>query len=211
MKQIPIMKTTLGRIPLYLQYLKSSAVSESRTISSTAIANAMGLGEMQVRKDLGAVVGTGKPRVGYITADLINSLESFLKYSDRNRAVIVGAGKLGKALMAYDGFFDYGIRIAAAFDGDAAKTDTSCGEVKVYPMAMLCDFCLRENIKIGIITVPKHAAQEVCGELLKGGIESIWNFAPVLLDVPKDIYIHQENLALSLAYLNLQVNIKHYK
>lgn len=208
MKQMPVMKATLGRIPLYLQYLRSLPASECRTTSATAIAKAMGLGEVQVRKDLGAVVGTGRPKIGYVTSELISGLESFLGSDDRNRAVLVGAGKLGKALLDYDGFSDYGIKIIAAFDNDGTKTGTVYGEVKIYPMAEMEDLCRAEDIRIGIITVPKSAAREVCGDLLHGGITAIWNFAPILLDAPKGILVQQENLALSLAYLSLQVKEK---
>lgn len=110
-----IPKPTLGRLPAYLRYLKSLP-PECKTISATAIARALGLGEVQVRKDLGSTSGEGRPRVGYITGELITSIETCLGQNAMCKAVIVGAGKLGSALLDYEGFSVYGIEIAAAFD-----------------------------------------------------------------------------------------------
>ena len=97
-----ISRATLGRIPAYLRYLKNLPPCV-QTISATVIARELGLGEVQVRKDLGALCGTGKPKIGYVCAELIDSLEGCLR-SDDGGTVIVGAGKLGRALLDYGGF-----------------------------------------------------------------------------------------------------------
>lgn len=197
-----ISSATLKRLPIYLNYLKSLPQDRPANISATALASALGLGEVQVRKDLASVCEGGKPKIGYIVEDLISSIEEFLGYKDTNDAVIVGAGKLGKALLDYTGFKNYGLNIVAAFDIDAAlqgKTETG---KSIFALDKFEDLCRRLKIKIGIITVPANCAQEVCDMMVKNGIKAIWNFAPTHLNVPDDILVHHENIAASLAVLS---------
>ena len=206
MKIADVSKNMLERLPLYLHYLKTLGGAENEYISAPIISRAVGLGEVQVRKDLNAVSGAGKPKVGYNTAELIDRLESFLGYKNKRKAVIVGAGKLGKALYNYEGFKEYGLSILAAFDG-AADTVTDCGGgKKIYPMSEFSSFCKREKVKIGIITVPAAAAQEVCDLMVESGILAVWNFAPIGIKAPHNILIRNENMASSLALLSAHLN-----
>lgn len=206
MKQTSVMKATLGRLPTYLKYLKSLDVSVCENISATTIAKALGLGEVQVRKDLSSVSGAGRPKLGYITVKLIKQLEDVLGQDSVSKAVIIGAGKLGNALLEYNGFSDYGLVVPAAFDIDEAKFGSLSQGKSIFPLDELEDYCKQENIKIGIITVPGSAAQDICDRLIGCGITAIWNFAPCQLVVPEGVTLQQENLALSLAHLKLQMN-----
>ena len=200
-----ITKATLRRLPLYLQYIRSS-VREERT-SASAIARGLGLGEVLVRKDLSLVCEAGRPKLGYQTETLSSALEEILGVHQYVPAVIVGAGRLGSALMGYDGFAEYGLEIAAAFDCDPQKEGTTYGGKTVYRMDQLADYCREHNIRIGVLTVPAQAAQEVCNEMIQSGITAIWNFAPRALDVPEHVTVQQENLALSLAHLRLSAAV----
>ncbi len=205
MSQASVAKATLSRLPMYLQYLKALPCESNPTISATTIAKALELGEVQVRKDLGSISGDGKPKIGYVTSELIDKLESFLGLNDRSNVVIVGAGTLGKGLLNYNGFSNYGLDIVAAFDSDNKKVGKFDNEKIIYPMDQFESFCKEVNVRIGIITVPERSAQEVCDRMVQCGIKAIWNFAPCSLTVPKDILLQQENLAHSLAYLNEQM------
>lgn len=198
-----ISKATLGRLPQYLDYLKG--LTGQNTISATAIAKALSLGEVQVRKDLSYVSGAGKPKIGYIVNDLIAILEKSLGYNSYTPAVLVGAGKLGRALLEYDGFEEFGVRIIAAFDNNDKVLSQSESSKEVLPFCTFNGYCGRHNVKLGIITVGKGSAQEVCDQMIKSGITAIWNFAPCKLNVPGNVLLKQENLALSLAYLNNQL------
>lgn len=197
--------STLRRLPVYLNYLKQLP-EEQINISATAIATALRYGDVQVRKDLGAVSGAGKPKVGYNRVELIETLERFLGYREVKKAVLVGAGKLGEALMGYGGFRDYGLDIVAAFDNRNYGQEVS-GK-KIYNITELRDFCQKENIKIGVITVPHFAAQEVADLMYESEIKAIWNFAPIHLNLPSDILVHDENMAASLALLTKQLEDK---
>jgi redox-sensing transcriptional repressor len=196
-----VSKQTLARLPQYLSYLES--LSEGvRSISATGIAAALGLNQVQVRKDLASVSSSGKPKVGYMRRDLIREIKAFLGYDSADEAVIVGAGKLGRALMGYVGFKDYGLNILAAFDSNDSMIGEDENGHQILPIEVLKDTCQRLGVRIGIITVPAPAAQTVCDQLIDAGVLAIWNFAPVRLVVPEGILVQNENMASSLAILS---------
>ena len=207
-----ISKSVLKRLPGYLAYLKSLPEDDTAYISATALANALGMGEVQVRKDLAAVSDGGRPKVGYHRASLIDDIEQFLGYDNTTDAVLIGAGKLGQALCGYSGFEAYGLNILAAFDAKPVAAATEEG-TPIYPMDQLQSFCKSNKVLMGIITVPVAYAQEVCDQLIACGIKAVWNFAPTHLDVPEGILVQNENMATSLVVLSmhLQARIKDKK
>lgn len=204
MDKCTISKATLGRLPSYLEFLRNLPPDKVPYISATAIAKHLGLGEVQVRKDLAAVSGAGKPKLGYVTAELVEKLEDFLGCNQLTSAVLVGAGKLGRALLQYDEFEKYGVKISAAFDSNERAISLGT-KTQILPMNQFEYFCKTQNIKLGIITVGEGSAQAVCDQMVKSGITAIWNFAPCKLNVPAGILLQNENLALSLAHLNNQL------
>ncbi len=189
---------------MYLRHLQSLAPSIGN-VSATAIAAALGLGEVQVRKDLRTLCGSGKPKVGYKRRELIKSLEAYVE-CESGGAVIVGAGQLGKALLDYGGFESFGIPILAAFDKAAADAELSPKGKPILPMRSLARFCESNDVKLGIIAVPAEAAQEVCNALYGCGVRAMWCFAPCTLHKPPGTVVEYENLALSLAHLKMQLN-----
>ncbi len=197
-----ISKSTVKRLPIYLSYLKNMPEDGAAHISATALAAALGMGEVQVRKDLALISDGGRPKIGYLREGLIRDLEDFLGYSNTNDAVLVGAGKLGRALLGYSGFAEYGLNIVAAFDSDDVLIGTSKSGKPIMHMSRLDEFCRKHKILIGVITVPSEYAQEVCDRMIANGIKAIWNFAPKHLDVPDDILVQSENMAASLALLS---------
>lgn len=205
MERKEISKAVLKRLPGYLSYLKGLDV---QYISATAIATALNMGEVQVRKDLAAVSDGGRPKIGYERLSLMEDISSFLGYDNATDAILVGAGKLGQALLGYSGFDAYGLNILAAFDTAPAATEME-GK-PVMHISSLPEFCNRRNVLMGIITVPVDAAQTVCDRLIDCGIKAIWNFAPTHLEVPDGILVQNENMATSLAVLSmhLQAQIK---
>ncbi|NCB04373.1 MAG: redox-sensing transcriptional repressor Rex, partial [Clostridia bacterium] len=116
----PISKQTLLRLPAYLNYLKQLVQTGAANVSATGIAEALGLNQVQVRKDLALVSDGGKPKTGYQIRELISDIERFLGYDNTNGAVLVGAGHLGRALLSYSGFKNYGLEMVAAFDENEA-------------------------------------------------------------------------------------------
>ena len=205
MERKEISKAVLKRLPGYVSYLRSIPEGSCTYISATALANALGMGEVQVRKDLAMVSDGGRPKVGYHRESLIEDIEQFLGYDNTTDAVLIGAGKLGQALLGYGGFEAYGMNVLAGFDANPA---TLAGGKQVLPMEELIPFCRENNVSIGIITVPAEFAQQVCDALVEAGVEAIWNFAPLRLQVPEGILVQNENLAVSLTALRMQLKLK---
>ena len=206
MERVPVSKATLGRIPRYLNFLRDLPLESTPYISATTIAKALMLGEVQVRKDLAAVSGAGRPRLGYETEMLIEQLEDCLGYNQLTSAVLVGAGRLGRALLQYGGFEHYGVRIIAAFDSNQQIINPDA-ETEILPMTQFDDFCRQNHIRLGIVTVGEGSAQDVCDLMVDSGITAIWNFAPCKLHVPDGVLLQNENLALSLAHLKNQLSL----
>lgn len=209
MERKDVSKSVLKRLPVYLSYLRGLPENGTPYISATALANALGMGEVQVRKDLALVSDGGRPKIGYFRESLIEDINQFLGYDNTTDAILVGAGKLGQALLGYGGFDAYGLNILAAFDVNPANSEGK----PILPMEVLESFCRTNQILMGIITVPAEYAQQVCDRLIACGIKAIWNFASVHLDVPANILVQNENMATSLAVLSmhLQAQIKDKK
>lgn len=195
---IPV--TSLQRLPVYLNYLKS--LSSDGFISSGAIARALDMGEVLVRKDLAFTSAQGRTRVGYSRKELIAALEDYLGCNDKKRAVIFGAGELGQALLSYGGFSNYGIEIVAAFDSDGAKIGTYVGGKPVYDVNCVEEKLASLDIKLAVLCVPGRVAQNVADVIIKCGIKKILNFAPVLLHVPSGAIARNMDVAANLAILS---------
>ncbi len=195
---------TLQRLPRYLNYLKSLDPCEN--VSSTEIAKALGLNDVQVRKDLSSVSSGGRPKVGYNVSALSGDLKEFLGYNATKGAIIVGAGNLGRALMSYRGFSEYGLKIIAGFDSNPALVGCTVDGKEIYSLSALDGFCRENGIKIGVITTPASSAQSVCDMLVSAGIKAIWNFAPAHIYVPDGVLVQNENMACSLSLLSKHLN-----
>ena len=204
MKEKKVSKLLLKRLTLYLNYLKSLP-EDTTNISATTIAKDLELGDVLVRKDLARVSGGGRCKTGHVRDRLIQDIEQFLAFGDTTNAVVIGAGMLGKALLEYPGFEAVGIRLVAGFDIRAEAGYPEKGR-PIYPVDRLESFCADNHIRIGILTVPDETAQAVCDCLVSCGIRAVWNFTPVQLNVPDHIVVQNENLAISLASLRMQLN-----
>ena len=162
--EIPVI--SLQRLPIYLNYLKSLP-AERTYVSSGLIAEALCMGEVLVRKDLAYTSAVGRPRVGYVTKELISALEDFLCCNGSRRAVIAGAGALGKAILGYGGFKNYGIEIVAAFDSNPSKVGKDIAGRPVYNIADAENALKELNAELAVLCVPAAYAQEVADLIIK--------------------------------------------
>ena len=198
-----VSKATLSRMPAYLRYLKEESVKGLEYVTSAAIAKDMAVSAVLVRKDLALVSSVaGRPRLGFEVNGLIADIEKFLGYDNVSDALIVGVGGLGRAFLGYEGFKNYGLNIVAGFDVDPRLVGTKIAKKPILPLDELTNFVRQRNINIGIITVPKGAAQGVCDRMVEAGLKAIWNFASVKLSVPNGVIVRYEDLAASLAMLS---------
>lgn len=202
-EEADVSKATLSRMPAYLRYLKEESVKGVEYVASAAIAKDMAVSAVLVRKDLALVSSiAGRPRLGFEVNGLIADIEKFLGYDNVSDALVVGVGGLGRAFLGYEGFKNYGLNIVAGFDVDPRLIGTEISQKPVLSLDELSAFVQQRNINIGIITVPKRAAQEVCDRMIEAGLKAIWNFASVKLNVPNGVIVRYEDLAASLAMLS---------
>lgn len=197
-----ISKATIARMPLYLHFLQEEASKGAEYISSTVIAQNISVSSVLVRKDLAMVSSEpGRPRMGFAISRLTVDIERFLGYDNLSDAIIVGAGSLGRAFLGYEGFKSNGLNIVAAFDKNPKVVGKAVAGKVIMPLAQMKEYVETNQIRIGIITVPKTSAQAVLEQMVDAGIKAIWNFAPAPLRAPKDVVLKTEDLAASLAML----------
>ena len=203
-KTAEISKAAFLRFPAYLRYLKAEEAAGVGYVSSSEIAEDMHLSAVCVRKDLALVASEpGKPRLGFAVGKLIGDLVRALGYHLKTHACVVGAGRLGRAFLVYDGFEHYGIDVVAAFDISPAQVGALRGK-PIYPMERLKEIAERENVRLGILTVPGEAAQQACDAMVEAGITAILSFAPAYVRVPEGVTLRCEDLAASLASLSAE-------
>jgi redox-sensing transcriptional repressor len=197
-----IPQPSLRRLPQYHHYLVDLEAKGISRVSCSAIGRDLNLVPIQVRKDLQYTGIIGKPKTGYSVTELILTIETFLGWNNVNEAFLVGAGNLGTALLGHERFSKFGLQIVAAFDADPRKVGQWIHNKAVLPLDKLADLAQRMSIHLGIITTPAEVAQTVADQMVLGGIQAIWNFAPVKLNVPAPIIVHNEDLYNSLASLS---------
>ena len=194
--------STIGRLSVYLRRLEELQHEGMSTLSSEELAMHCGTSAAQVRKDLSFFGTFGKRGLGYGVPELIGALKSILGLERRWRVALVGAGKIGAALFAYQDFRRQGFYIESVFDSDAAKVGQRWNGLVVRPDVEL-DEALREGaVDIAIIAVPAEVAQGVVDRVVNAGVRAILNFAPVKLRVPDHVALKNVNMAVELEGLS---------
>jgi redox-sensing transcriptional repressor len=197
-----IADSTVRRLSLYLRYLEEFEDRGQGTVSSEALATRGGTTSAQVRKDLSFFGSFGKRGLGYPVPDLAARLRAILGLDRRYRCVVIGAGKIGSALVQYRGFRQRGFDIVGLYDIDPAKVGHQFDGVPTRHLDHL-EADLRDRpVDIGVIVTPGHQAQAVAERLVGGGVRAILNFAPAQLTVPDDIALKNVNLTLELEALS---------
>ncbi len=199
-------KNSIIRLSRYKNALGRLKVLSFVKVFSDNLADAVGVTPTQVRKDFSIFGISGNKRGGYNIDELIEKINTILGKNELQKVVLVGAGKLGSALIRYKGFEKEGIKIIACFDIDSSKFDEK-GDVPVLPLESLQSFVRKNKIRIGIIAVPDMAAQAVTDSMLNAGIKGILNFAPIRLRGTEQCVINNVNLEVELENLIYFVNV----
>lgn len=199
---------TIRRLPTYLYKLSEMRKAGIEIVATPELARYMNLGEIVIRKDLALTGVSGQPGVGYKVRELVEAIKRYLNWNNVSEAVLVGAGALGSALMGYEGFEEYGLRIIAAFDADPMKIGTEVRGRSVFDIDRLEELTRRLQVRMGIICVPADQAQDIADRMVAGGIKAIWNFANVSLKVPDDVIVQREVIAGGLAVLSVKMSRK---
>jgi len=197
-----IPRATIERLPLYYRCLdKMDTFEDVDVVSSKDLGGKLDIPSTQVRKDLSYYGEFGRRGVGYNVSDLKRSVGKILGVDRTWKSILVGAGNLGRALVNYGSFSMMGLEISHVFDNDLSKIGNLINDRKVESIQNMEEIVQKEDIKLGIISVPADAAQEVADLMVEAGIKAIWNFAPTRLYVPESISVKNEDLAVGIVSL----------
>jgi len=197
-----VSESTVGRLSLYLRLLTELQGDEVPTLSSEELARRCGTTAAQVRKDLSFFGTFGKRGLGYSVPELVSALRSILGLERRWRVALVGAGRIGVALLGYEDFRKQGFFIEAVFDADEATAGHRRHGLLVRSDRDLESALVEESIDIVIVAVPAESAQAVVDRVVSAGVRGILNFAPVKLDVPAGVELKNVNMAMELEALS---------
>lgn len=206
MKKILFTENQIRRYPLYLDYLNSKDFKDQTYISNSEFSKILNINTEVVKKDLALISqNKGKPKVGRKISELKKDLEDFMNFKFSNNAILIGAGQLGKALLNFNDFKNFGLNIIAAFDINPLLYEIDINGINVYPLDKLQQVIKEKNVTVVILTVPKQAAQEIVNLLNKTKIEAIWNFSLFSLNVKKEIIV--VNASIMSSYMLLKNNL----
>jgi redox-sensing transcriptional repressor len=200
--RVVIPRKTVYRLSVYLRCLDRFAEDGVRTASSQALALAAGVKPTQLRKDLTSFGHFGTRGLGYDILKLRDGIAEALGRKQLQPVVLVGVGHLGSALLAYKGFENESFEIVAGFDVDVKRNRRKTYSQPILPVDKIEGFVRARKIRMGIITVPSAAAQDVANRLVAAGVNAILNFAPNVLHVPSNVVVSNVNLAIELENLS---------
>jgi len=196
-----ISEAVVRRLPIYLRFLTELAMNNVLTVSSQDLGQKLNLNPAQIRKDLAYFGEFGKKGIGYDVTFLIEKIRNILKLDKVIPVGLVGAGNLGRALCNYNAYLKDTMKIVAVFDSSPNQVEKTINNLQVQPMSELLETIKAKDIRIGIITVPAYAAQQVASEFVAAGVEAILNFAPVVIKVPDHIRVHHADFTTELQSL----------
>ncbi|MBU1122871.1 MAG: redox-sensing transcriptional repressor Rex [Candidatus Omnitrophota bacterium] len=200
-KKVQFSSGTIKRLSLYLRKLKTIQDNNVNVISSSAITQLLNVTPAQFRKDLSYFGGFGKRGVGYNVSLLIKEIEDILGINQEWKIALVGTGKLGSALLGFEGFSKFNLKITCAFDNQKNKIGENIGNIKIIDIKNLEKIIKKQNIKMAIIATPPEVAQNMASQLVKAGIKGIMNFAPVFITVNKNVVVSNIDMASELENL----------
>ncbi|MEV1292448.1 redox-sensing transcriptional repressor Rex [Pseudonocardia sp. NPDC049635] len=201
----PVPEATVSRLAVYLRVLGELREQGVETVSSEELAGASGVNSAKLRKDLSYLGSYGVRGVGYDVASLQGRLQGELGMDHRQSVALVGVGNLGQALAGYAGFAGRGFPVGALFDVEPGLVGIDINGIRVRHVREIPEVCAAHGVTIGMIATPGPAAQNVCDLLVEGGVQSILNFAPVLLQVPDDVEVRKVDLSVELQVLAFHV------
>lgn len=194
------------RLPKYYRYLGMIADKGIIRVSSQELSNITGLTASQIRQDLNHFGGFGQQGYGYNVEELKNEIEKIIGIDKSYKAIIIGVGNIGRAILNYRGFQNSGFNIVGLFDHAEDLVGKTITGLKVKDISVLESFMKEEEADIAVIAIPASEAQQVCEILVDGGIKGIWNFAPIDLKLPKKVVLENVHLDESLYTLTYYMN-----
>jgi redox-sensing transcriptional repressor len=198
-------RATVGRLSLYLRRLEGLLSQGTLKVSSSQLGQALGITDVQVRKDITYLGNLGQPGIGYPTQDLIAAIRRVLCIDREWAVALVGVGNLARALLRYKGFLQRGFRIVALFDADVSKVGQRVEGLEVNPPEKMREVIAATGAELGLLAVPSDSAQAVADSLVNAGVRGLLNFAPVVLRLPPHVSLVAVDLTVQLEQLAFQV------
>jgi redox-sensing transcriptional repressor len=192
---------TINRIPLYLRALQELNEKDWYIISSNDLADLVGVQPAQLRKDLSYLGEFGTRGVGYDISHLKNQLSNRIGLTKKWSIAVIGAGRLGQALIRYQEFKKHDLDIRAVFDNDPSKIGKKIESKYILDISEIKNVVEEEGIQIGIITTPAESAQLAAKLLVEAGIKAILNFTPTSIEVPGKVQVRHVDLSVELQIL----------
>jgi len=206
---LEIPEVVIDRLPVYYRWLRRMQDAGAVTVSSQELGDALDVTPAQIRKDLSYFGRFGKQGRGYSVERLVEELQVILGLNRRWRMVLVGVGRLGRAIASYQGFEPQGFDLVAAFDANTEEIGQHLGGLIVRDVREL-ELALREQpADIGIVAVPSEVAQQVIDSLVRGGVHSILNYAPITVQVPRGVELRRIDPLLSLQSMTYHLSREH--
>ena len=195
----------IRRLPRYRRYLNELRKQGVKKISSNELSELIGYTASQIRQDLNTFGGFGQQGYGYSVDSLFNEINKILGLDREYKTIVVGIGNLGQAITNYTYYYKIGFNIVGLFDVNPRLVGLSINDVLVRDFSEMSDFVKENDIDIAIICVNRENAQKVTNVLVDAGIEGIWNFAPLDLDVPEHVAVENVHLSDSLHTLSFMI------
>jgi redox-sensing transcriptional repressor len=189
---------TIERLSQYRRALLLVHAGGKEHIFSHEIARIIHITPVQVRRDIMLIGYTGTLRKGYNVKELIDLIGTIIDSEQGIRVCVVGIGNLGRAIINYFSGKRTKLTIAAAFDNNPAKVGKKYSGVTCYAMDQMEEIVRKEDIRLGIMTVPADQGQPTADILVKAGIIGILNYTPKPVSVPKDVYLEEYDMITSL-------------
>ena len=206
MQEKEISQAVIRRMPRYYRYLGELLEDGVERISSNDLSKRMNVTASQIRQDLNNFGGFGQQGYGYNVKFLYEEIGKILGLNQKHNIIVIGAGNLGQALANYVKFEKLGFVITALFDVNPALEGVTVRGIKIHMLDELEDYCKDHVVDIAALTMPKEKADAIANRLVNLGIQAIWNFAHVDLDlIDKDLVV--ENVHLSDSLMQLSYNI----
>lgn len=203
-----IPQPTIERLSTYLQCVRGLKTDGILMASSSEIASRTGINAAQLRKDLSYFGEFGTPGLGYDVEILEAHLSRIMGLDAAHEIILVGAGNLGTAISSYVGWAKRGFRIVAVFDSDPQKIGGDLAGCKIAPLDQLEKINTRLKAEMGVVAVPREAAQEVVDKLVAAGVRAILNFAPTTILVRPGIAVRNVDLTSQLEVLSYYLRTK---
>ncbi len=201
-----ISSAVIKRLPRYFRYLRELMGAGRTRISSAELSKLMNLTASQIRQDLNCFGGFGQQGYGYNVEFLYGKISEILGVKENYKAVIIGAGHLGRALVGSPMFDKRGITIKALFDNSPSLVGTEHGTLHIYDICDLERYVAENKIDMAVLTLPRTYAKETAERLASCGVKGIWNFTNVELDLgDSDTVVQNVHIGDSLMQLTYRM------